>query len=805
MKRMAIGTCSLVLIGIVAVVVHVLVLGAVADSENGRSPFSAVPLQDGRNVGMLAPGEGRWYRLASGGADGAFQRQMDLTLFFTPDNGHRIHHVNFQIFPADQISRWYLGDTSQMQNMGAGGIVSRDGNPMTGERLWSGWVVDNDTYYVQVFNGADATIDYWLFTDNVIGAELGESSPPPPAHDVPAGVDPNHPLTLAPDLEKGQLEAGQETWYTLVYDDFDDDSFEPHTLTLIFTPEDGHRIHQVGFEIFPLGQLHIWQRGDMDQMRNVGAGSVVSRDGDPLTGELLWNGWLIDGETYLIKLYNHSDADVDFWFFQDDVLHPKLGEPANPSASQDARRLLHYLANLPGREEDRLISGQQLSGGVNAALGYAKFVKPLYQDTGEWVALVGADYGNGCTLADISGENQVLIDHWNRGGLVTIHMSANNPWTGGDQHDLSHRDLVELIDPGSDVYPQWMAHLDLLADGLTELRDAGVVVLWRPFHEMTFNGTFWWDIGAHSRDPEPFRNMWRHMFNYFTYERGLNNLLWVYSTANSDNYNSVDVAYPGDDYVDIVGIDVYSDEIEIRGDGYDKLLATGKPFALTEFGPRTRDGSYDNSILINKIKERYPQTTYFLTWSSWSDNAVAIVDNHNASAIMNDHWVVTRDDLGKLSPLAPPRVVAAGTDHNHPLPLSMGLNPGGLSPGQERWFSVMRADLDDEAFEQLTLSLFFTPDDGQRIHRVNFDIFPADQLHIWERGDTDQLRNVGAGSIVSRDDDPHTGELLWSGWLVDGETYYVRLRNDTEVLINYWLFTADVIRPELGELLAPES
>lgn len=484
MNKMAIGTGSLVLIGVIAIILHVLVLGAVADSENGRSPFTAVPLQDGRNVGMLASGEGRWYKFVRGGTDAAFQRQLDLTLFFTPDNGQRIQHVNFQVFPADQITRWYPGDASQMQNMGAGGIVSRDGNPVTGERLWSGWVLDSDTYYVQVFNGADTTIDYWLFTDNVIAAELGESSALPPVVDVPAGAAPHHPLTLAPHLQKGQLKAGQETWYTIVYDDFDDDFYEPHTFTLIFTPDDGQRVHWVGFEIFPSDQLHIWQRGDTPQMHNLGAGSVVSRDGDPLTGERLWSGWLMDGETYYLKVRNDAEVPIDYWLFPGDIIQAELGEPSPPS---------------------------------------------------------------------------------------------------------------------------------------------------------------------------------------------------------------------------------------------------------------------------------------------------------------------------------PPSVVAIGTDPNHPLPLAMGLNRGGLSPGQERWFSVTSANLDDEVFEQLTLSLFFTADDGQRIPRVNLDIFPAGQLHIWQRGDADQMRTVGSGSLVSRDDDPNTGELLWSGWLIDGETYYVRLRNDANVPINYWLFTADVIRPELGELLTPES
>ena len=85
---------------------------------------------------------------------------------------------------------------------------------------------------------------------------------------------------------------------------------------------------------------------------------------------------------------------------------------------------------------------------------------------------------------------------------------------------MDSRNLVKLITPGTATNRAWMAELDKVADGLAELRDAGVVVLWRPFHEMTFIETFWWDSGAHPGDPEPFINMWRYLFDYFTYTNG---------------------------------------------------------------------------------------------------------------------------------------------------------------------------------------------------------------------------------------------------------------------------------------------
>lgn len=298
---------------------------------------------------------------------------------------------------------------------------------------------------------------------------------------------------------------------------------------------------------------------------------------------------------------------------------------------------------------------------------YDDYVVALHGSTGKWVGMIGVDYGLGSTPDDISAGNQMLIDHWNNGGLVTICHHANNPWTGGDSWDLTSRDLVELITPGTAVNAVWMAELDKAATGLAELRDAGVVVLWRPFHEMTYTSCFWWDSGAHPGDPEPFKNMWKHMFNYFTYTKELDNLLWVYATANRDLYTPADFLYPGGGYVDIVGIDRYADSLEFQGEGYSKLLATGKPFALTETGPHpTRDGSWDNTNLINRIRDVYPKIAYFYYWESWTDNKVAIVDNQNASALLNDPWVITRDELDwRSEPVSNQRAVTSqSTEHN---------------------------------------------------------------------------------------------------------------------------------------------
>ena len=146
-----------------------------------------------------------------------------------------------------------------------------------------------------------------------------------------------------------------------------------------------------------------------------------------------------------------------------------------------------------------------------------------------------------------------------------------------------------------------MKQLDTLAAGLTELKDAGVVVLWRPFHEMNGNW-FWWG----GKDPAAFQKVWRHMFDYFTKTKGLDNLLWVYGPNHGEK---VAAYYPGDRFVDVVGLDAYTDFVDpahIRG--YREVAAIPKPFGFTEFGPHgssSPPGDYDYPRLLGGIDGKW--------------------------------------------------------------------------------------------------------------------------------------------------------------------------------------------------------
>ncbi len=331
--------------------------------------------------------------------------------------------------------------------------------------------------------------------------------------------------------------------------------------------------------------------------------------------------------------------------------------PANPNANATTRAILNYAYGLTNRTDNRVISGQFGSYGDGTTYNTAlQQMQAVYNLTGQWPALTGMD------CATPAGMNEVvryLTDMWNAGNLVTLSCHFRNPWTGGsatnwgnpdtaDQWD--RRSVLALTVPGTTVYNNWISMLDNIAANLQILEDRGVTVMWRPLHEL--NGTwFWWG----GQSPSDFTALWRHMFDYFTRVKGLDNLLWVYSPNSGMNATA---NYPGGDVVDMVGLDEYSsvneNPLQINSAGeYDQLVNTGKPIGLFEFGPIPATGAswdtttYSWANLIRDIKARYPRIFLVQAWEYvWQ---MGYSRYQGQSAFMSDPWVITRSDLPRWS------------------------------------------------------------------------------------------------------------------------------------------------------------
>src|SRR5690606_20982603 len=150
------------------------------------------------------------------------------------------------------------------------------------------------------------------------------------------------------------------------------------------------------------------------------------------------------------------------------------------------------------------------------------------------------------------------------GGIVTMMWHWNAPadlvdsgewrWWRGFYTNATTFDLPgALADPQSSDYGLLLRDIDTIADELQKFEDAGVPVIWRPLHEAQ-GGWFWW--GDHG--PEHFKQLWHLMYDRLTHEHGLDNLIWEFtsSAAEGDHLDW----YPGDDVVDMIGLDVYTTE-----------------------------------------------------------------------------------------------------------------------------------------------------------------------------------------------------------------------------------------------------
>jgi mannan endo-1,4-beta-mannosidase len=342
--------------------------------------------------------------------------------------------------------------------------------------------------------------------------------------------------------------------------------------------------------------------------------------------------------------------------------------PAVASAgSKTKAQLLNYLTSLPSQSSKKVLSGQRTGWLNDGSNGHDIYGNDIFGDIytksgGKYPAIMGADidYYGGGTPYNLSR----LIDHWKNGGLVELTWHAANPannnvWTW--PLNTPTVTLSDVYTPGNSTYDNFRSHMVLVGDALQALQDQGVVVLFRPFHEMNnHNATpnFWWD----GKPAAQYKALWQYVYNYFTTTRGLSNIIWVYAATI---YYDVTEYYPGTEYVDIVGLDYYADDGRFpRVEDYDILLSLGKPFALTELGQC--DGGEDWSSCINKdtrniindIKSNMPNVVYWMNWDDqWELGQQAYLPE-----LFEDSWVVNRADnpsgpTQNKIPVAPTRIL----------------------------------------------------------------------------------------------------------------------------------------------------
>lgn len=241
-----------------------------------------------------------------------------------------------------------------------------------------------------------------------------------------------------------------------------------------------------------------------------------------------------------------------------DCVYEVTQELSNPNATEEAIALYRFLRDSYGRYT---LSGQYAPDGIDSAE-----ITAIHDLTGKYPALLGLDMANytpsRLAFADIVGQTvERAIEYHERGGIVSFSwhwsapyntvlppgrgVSATPWWHGYLTENCSFRPgrVMRGEDPEGEL--ALLQDIQAIAVQLKRLEEAGVPVLWRPLHEAS-GGWFWWGADG----PEVYKQLWVFLYKTLTEVYGCNNLIWVCNCQNP-------AWYPGDDYVDIVGQDIY--------------------------------------------------------------------------------------------------------------------------------------------------------------------------------------------------------------------------------------------------------
>ena len=346
------------------------------------------------------------------------------------------------------------------------------------------------------------------------------------------------------------------------------------------------------------------------------------------------------------------------------IAENQIVKPSNPNACESASEIMKYLSELTFSSK-HIVGAFDFTGYKEDDISERNF-ELINEKYGKCPALYSALYS---ISEDFSGfdcktANREIIKHYNEGNIILVHNA--NEWyvpLAGILYGEKERHIVneefysykgkmlfhlDETNPNknTEVYNRYLDLRKQWADGLEELRDAGVTVIYRPFVEMNnhnFAGTFAEEEHKVPGGYDCFKRIWRQLYDYMVNERGLNNVLFAFSSLPASYFEKY---YPGADYVDIVSPTLYaSDDGDIDRwlykENYTQLLSYGKPFGLAEFGVSGNKASWKKQLDI--INNKFPKITFFCIWHG--ANSVIADGAVGAEEFLNDSTMIYRGDM----------------------------------------------------------------------------------------------------------------------------------------------------------------
>jgi len=164
------------------------------------------------------------------------------------------------------------------------------------------------------------------------------------------------------------------------------------------------------------------------------------------------------------------------------------------------------------------------------------------------------------TLDENPVKLRTIKEAYDRGMVVMACMHLNNPLTGGDSWDNSSNQVAaEILKTGSEtnlLFNSWLDNLARLAKDLRGSDGVQIPIILRPFHEHGHEWSWW---GSTCTTAAEYIALWRYLVDGMK-ARGVHSFIYAISPAINTKASSESdflIRWPGDEYVDFIGMDCY--------------------------------------------------------------------------------------------------------------------------------------------------------------------------------------------------------------------------------------------------------
>ena len=338
--------------------------------------------------------------------------------------------------------------------------------------------------------------------------------------------------------------------------------------------------------------------------------------------------------------------------------------PVTPEPTESAQKLYNFLLNNFGKH---VISGVMTerpfeNDGQYTPQNYETQteLKYIHEASGKNVVLVGFDFlhasGKNSDQQWYQGYTHASLEMaktvWKAGGIPQFNWHWKDPMhdieafytQSGNETSYTEFSINKAYDEDtgkwktdSDAYKAMVRDMEMIADSLLTLQKEGVAVLWRPLHEAS-GKWFWWGIDG----PKPCVALYKLMFDIFVNQKGLRNLIWVWTTDEASD--ALDW-YPGDEYVDVVGRDYY---YYPRESNHASLVGSFETVKEIFGGRKIVTLSENGSVPYpDEMEADGANWSWFMPW--YGDYAMESWANDNNveswKIVMNNEYTLTLEDM----------------------------------------------------------------------------------------------------------------------------------------------------------------